>query len=902
MCDTRTWVFKLLIVFITIHFSRIQQCHGVNAAIAAVAGVRAGGSSTGMDVIARGPAIDTADVSIDDDDDDDDAFERTSSPEDTLSESQRTNFNSTFNSNSNFRQNRNKDEDDDGNGTGDDDDDDETLAAQSSLSSDRSSAANRLPSDEEATDVDRNRDDGNSNVDDADVDDEDDGSNEGFIANQRKFNNQGTSSAGAAAGQARVPAVPPQQKQSSEESSKRSSILNILQGVDYIGAPSTPQPTSIAPHPQSWDGNTNTAAVVAIATATNADDDVAAGGGGTIDDDDDDEDVDEILQPMVMASDKHHYHSNNGGRVMNPGVGYPIEYNPNRNEESSGSNNLKETPVTNRIKSGGYVSAFEQHKALIRNSRRYGHKTHKKKYKDYLRYNPPTTPSTKSLPTTTISSLRKGILARDRIFSSDDIPRQYYEGHVNYFANTDEDNNNYGDSDRKDQNSRGYHSIAGPRQHHNSHHLRSGGRYRHIGVSPIKANRPHSSVNTDYNGMNYHHLGSRAMLKHQKELEKKIEEYSQYYAKWPHLAQVEDQLFEDEHTDLLYPDEGGSSPGELVLSADDEDDEKKSARKQEEEEANLPPYIKKYRRRNKQLKDLLEGTKPPSTIAPQWSSSVLKPGPIDGSYQNHHHQHRNHHNHRQHRNHQRQHRHKNSKWQIEDLFEEQRANPNNPNKTTVYSEVAKPTPSVVVDSRSTTTTTPTTTTTSTTTLSPFDELLKHENEHLKLLQENKLPAEDVSISRELYDWAIDTSNDQPLGRQEFNQDIVNDDNDDDLDDDYIDLNQNRQHKWKTSNRNASPVKSPTTTTRRPAPSVRRPSVYGSIIRSPPTSTPRPINSFVYHRVVESPRAVGAGQTGRKQRLPFVAITDRRLETSRKGMGNAGVLAHKDFEQNHFPMP
>ncbi|XP_055843371.1 uncharacterized protein LOC129910130 [Episyrphus balteatus] len=833
MCDTRTWVFKLLIVFIVIHFSWIQQCYGVNAAAAS----GASGTSTGLDAIARGSAIDTADISIDDDDDDDSFEEVTSSPEDTLSRSQRTNFNSTFNS----RQQK-----------------DETLIVQSSLSSSSSSdraTANRLPTDE-AANIDKEND---AEADAADADD--DGSNEEFITNQRKFNNEGAAA----------------QRKESEESSKRSSILNILQGVDYIGdsiaAPSTPQSTSVAlpQQPQSWNGNGNT------------------NKGGPEDDNDDDEDVDEILQPMVMASDKHHYHSNNGGRVMNSGgVGYPIEYNPNRNEESSGSNNPKETPVTNR---GGYTSAFEQHKALIRNSRRYGHKSHKKKYKDYLHYNPPTTATTHLPPTTTtISSMRKGFLARDRIFNSDDIPsRQYYEGHVNYYTNTDDDN--FADSDKKDQNFRSYHS-PNRQQHHNSHHLRTGGRYRHVGVAG-KTNRPHSSVYPDYNGMNIHHLGSRAMQKHQKELEKKIEEYSQYYAKWPHLAQVEDQLFEDEHADMLYPEEGGSSPGELVLSSDNDDDEQKSAKK-EEEDPNLPPYIKKYRRRNKQLMDLLEGTKPPSTQAPQWSSSVLKPGPIDGSYQNHHHQHRKHHNHRQHRNHQRSHRHKNSKWQIEDLFEEQRANPNNPNKTTVYSEVAKPTPSVVDSSRSTITST-TTTTTQPTTLSPFDELLKHENEHLKLLQENKLPAEDVSISRELYDWAIDTSNDQPLD-QEFN-------NDDDDNEEYIDLNHSRLHRWKTSNRNASPIKYPTTTTRRPVASVRRPNaVYGSIIRSPPTSTARPINSFVYHRVVESPRAVGAGQTGRKQRLPFVAITDRRLETSRKGMGNAGVLARKDFEQNHFPMP
>ncbi|XP_067641133.1 uncharacterized protein [Eurosta solidaginis] len=63
--------------------------------------------------------------------------------------------------------------------------------------------------------------------------------------------------------------------------------------------------------------------------------------------------------------------------------------------------------------------------------------------------------------------------------------------------------------------------------------------------------------------------------------------------------------------------------------------------------------------------------------------------------------------------------------------------------------------------------------------------------------------------------------------------------------------------------------------------------------------PRTIKSFVYHRVIDaSPRLVGTGVTGRKQRLPFVAITDRRLETTKK----AQLERQKEFEQNHYPMP
>jgi len=69
--------------------------------------------------------------------------------------------------------------------------------------------------------------------------------------------------------------------------------------------------------------------------------------------------------------------------------------------------------------------------------------------------------------------------------------------------------------------------------------------------------------------------------------------------------------------------------------------------------------------------------------------------------------------------------------------------------------------------------------------------------------------------------------------------------------------------------------------------------------------PSPLNSFVYHRVVDGIGVGGAGgpaisgfvgsSRGKQSRLPFVAITDRRLEKSL-------AERHKDFEQNHFPMP
>ncbi|XP_050331196.1 uncharacterized protein LOC126759960 [Bactrocera neohumeralis] len=119
-----------------------------------------------------------------------------------------------------------------------------------------------------------------------------------------------------------------------------------------------------------------------------------------------------------------------------------------------------------------------------------------------------------------------------------------------------------------------------------------------------------------------------------------LEELERYYAKWPHLARVQFQLydehFREDHPEL-YPElKVGAS--DLADAAEDYDDDYESAAELEEaqnshdEDANLPPYIKKYNRRNKQLLNLLEGTLPPPTRLPptlgrSWSSSVLQPGP-----------------------------------------------------------------------------------------------------------------------------------------------------------------------------------------------------------------------------------------------------------------------------------
>lgn len=119
-----------------------------------------------------------------------------------------------------------------------------------------------------------------------------------------------------------------------------------------------------------------------------------------------------------------------------------------------------------------------------------------------------------------------------------------------------------------------------------------------------------------------------------------LEELERYYAKWPHLARVQFQLYDEhfrENHPELYP-EPKVAASDLSDTEVDYDDDYESAAELEEaqnshdEDANLPPYIKKYNRRNKQLLNLLEGTIPPPTRLPPtlgriWSSSVLQPGP-----------------------------------------------------------------------------------------------------------------------------------------------------------------------------------------------------------------------------------------------------------------------------------
>lgn len=99
----------------------------------------------------------------------------------------------------------------------------------------------------------------------------------------------------------------------------------------------------------------------------------------------------------------------------------------------------------------------------------------------------------------------------------------------------------------------------------------------------------------------------------------------------------------------------------------------------EDRDKDLPPYVRKYNRRNKQLFELIEGTNSPDSLAS--SSSHAGGGGRGQRKKQHHHHHHHPHNHRgtsgsgpsvDHLSHKE----KIERWIAENLFEEQRRNPN----------------------------------------------------------------------------------------------------------------------------------------------------------------------------------------------------------------------------------
>ncbi|XP_061401920.1 putative mediator of RNA polymerase II transcription subunit 26 [Musca vetustissima] len=754
------------------------------------------------------------------------------------------------------------------------------------------------------------------------------------------------------------------------------------------------------------------------------------------------------------------------------------------------------------------LSLFEREKSLRRNSKHYGHKIHKKKYKDYQHYysammmrrQHPTMTTTVAAQTTTaemttstprtesprktatvtklikmddtnrhgdednlryhkklkmergkavppspifvLKSVRNGGDKATTMHGVSASNKPFYEGQINYYLETEDDDDARASEarfitkgDRMDTNNDWYRKLSPVLRngvkttvHQEDRASGSGmGRPTGGGYTPYHHIRNHHQKHhhhhQQHNQHNHHHH-SRNHAYQRKMIPKKamaatatttpmpppsrkhattpeeprvhelvhqitdLKEFERYYAKWPHLARVQSQLHDEQLREQL--ELQNLQKQQLGNYQDYEYDEDyfEAIRTPlggnrdvvDNAEENLPPYIRKYNRRNKQLLDLLEGTLPPPTRPPQqlrWAGSKLQPGPrdssgsvgsmsvrIDDDYLKE----------KRKRYHQRQ-------KQIHDLFEQQRV------------------------TTSTTTTTPKTTTTIATMLvaSPYAGSSSHrENDNASNNSEpeleNHFPDEDVSVSMETEEeqapnqdtnwqkeiaskstssskstktrttatgfsaFSSNTGNSPipwqmeklitpvapatpkpaifklpsypsiagsyiqrprsrsaqfaPSSGSEFRRVTPSI---------YGNSNQNNfinaggfvaynghglGPKSTTARFNGSQNKTIPTTILKPSTNISNTSKSNtsssasssSSTRSSSRSSSSPAsvsNSFVYHRVVDaSPRLVGAGLTGRKQRLPFVAITDRRLETSKKSL----MDHQKDFEQNHYPLP
>lgn len=182
------------------------------------------------------------------------------------------------------------------------------------------------------------------------------------------------------------------------------------------------------------------------------------------------------------------------------------------------------------------------------------------------------------------------------------------------------------------------------RQQHQSHH------HHH-----------HNHHNSKHYKERYQRKLNRAM-KMQMQREQKLERQKQ-------MARKEEEK-DDEEVELSFYSRGEDINQPVFSSVDDINQHIDGVNKekypnlarlhtqlQQDRDEEMPPYIRKYNRRNKHLIDILEGTTSPES----------------SSY----HQHQNHKNHHQH--HQRQkmsHKQRLENWIEENLFEEQRHNPN----------------------------------------------------------------------------------------------------------------------------------------------------------------------------------------------------------------------------------
>lgn len=265
----------------------------------------------------------------------------------------------------------------------------------------------------------------------------------------------------------------------------------------------------------------------------------------------------------------------------------------------------------------------------------------------------------------------------------------------------------------------------------------------------------------------------------------------------------------------------------------------------------IPPYVKKYNRRNKQLINLLKGerTKLTTTTVGPVPEKVKEKEPQAAAAIS---------TDKRRRNHQKKHHyhsHKNPKWLIEDLFEEQKANPNNPNANNEnqYYKRRTTTKSAMATTIILQTTTPSTTTATVDTARRTKPTEPPVDDDFKLLVQNDFPGEE-DVSLEMDGHGAENEDAEDSWQQEIEKSYGNQNS---LEMPSI----RRSHLGKTFEILYEKTKE-----------MKNQTVAA-------TATPVPVHQFFYHRI-DAPRTVGVGETGRKQRLPFVAITDRRLEPSK----------------------
>ncbi|KAH8342701.1 hypothetical protein KR084_000582 [Drosophila pseudotakahashii] len=593
-------------------------------------------------------------------------------------------------------------------------------------------------------------------------------------------------------------------------------------------------------------------------------------------------------------------------------------------------------------------SAFERFKALRRSRQRTGHKSHKKRYKDYLKRHPERiakmTPEVVTPSSPTISSRHLQKLQKERERSTHSAPifalglrpqrpltltlttgKPFYEGQVNYYDHQPQqldvdlkhhtemerliahDNGNWYrrispvlrngiKSDQTAVKEHGHHHhhghghghghLGNHHHHHHHHHSHSGhGHHGHPKSTHLRSPRPSNPYQRKaLPGV----LGvpnppaapppppptpplppPKPQLGHQIT---ELEHLERYYAKWPHLARVQFQVY-DEHYRESHPELYGDYEDDYESAAELEEAEQERG-----EEANLPPYIKKYNRRNKQLLNLLEGTLPTPTQSPGNGNSLgssTESIRLDDEYLKE----------KRRRYHQHQ--------RFEDLFAQQKSSTTTVGPRELVTQV-------VVDA--VTSSTPAT---------------------------NQLPEEDAP--------AAGVSGEEPNDPAPETLDFW------------------QREMASKAGKMVGKMGTPSSSTTTPKPALFKlpsyPAIAGSFLGTPRSRSrsaqfvanvagrgqsswprleagnstekpeggggggspsgagggrgdPSPLNSFVYHRVIDgigggggasASSGISGSSRGKQSRLPFVAITDRRLEKSL-------AERHKDFEQNHFPMP